>query len=758
MDCRGTVRSHVWLYMPSEATRRRDPRQIGFLLCAVVTLALLGTTGVLASAEVGPDRATAEPIDQDDPRVTITSPDDGATFAHADIVRIDLAFEDTDTAVLTLENVTNAGPDPVTFHVTVEDANGSGTATVYFNPFQAFDGPVTDCDPDVQFADCDDVVVPDNHRNHGFFTHPEDDGSALIGTDRPPAVRYAPRTTERAGGSAGEHVLPANVNYELSVSAGTRVDQQHTQSPDDGKQFRLRGIGDCGLDVLAASSVGPEGIDPSDLDSYGDVESLLESEAVVPPRDGRYVEIDEYVVIDLRASGLEGIFHEATRQGNHRSEAALLERDVFPTRAFETAAQRATGGSSAFRMVFETSSTSSLRPGSGVSIEHVVAGTDDRGHYDRYAVVLRFDAGPRGDDARLSPGTEVSGELTVSTLGFNYDPAVIRDGSDRPKPALLCQADTDEWTFFRADESAPISAGFISPSTPMGADENITFNGLRSDGIVGTYEWEFGDGATATGRSVEHAYDEPGMYTVELTVSGPAGNDTATETVIVVEDADDPLPVANVSVDEPQAGPEVGTELAFEAATDAPAELIEGYRWEFDDGTTAVGPTASHSYDEPGEYVVNVTVIGVAGENTTRRTVVVEEASPPSVSIDGKAEDGQIALRANSSGGAIDRYGWDLGDGTSLNGDTVTHTYDEPGEYSVELLVTGPGGTDTATVTVRAEEGAEAADGDGADLRVTIPEGASGGTDADDGLGHGFGIVAAIAALAGAATLFLRRR
>ena len=61
--------------------------------------------------------------------------------------------------------------------------------------------------------------------------------------------------------------------------------------------------------------------------------------------------------------------------------------------------------------------------------------------------------------------------------------------------------------------------------------------------------------------------------------------------MVVVEDADNPLPAANVSVDEPQAGPEVGTELAFEAATDAPAELIEGYRWEFDDSTTATALT-----------------------------------------------------------------------------------------------------------------------------------------------------------------------
>jgi len=750
--------------MPSEASRRRDPRQIGFILCAVVTLALLGTTGVLASAEVGPDRATAEPIDQDDPRVTITSPDDGATFAHADIVRIDLAFEDTDTAVLTLENVTNAGPDPVTFHVTVEDANGSGTATVYFNPFQAFDGPVTDCDPDVQFADCDDVVVPDNHRNHGFFTHPEDDGSALVGTDRPAAVRYAPETTERGGGSAGEYVLPANVSYELSVSAGAELDRQRRQFPDDVSELRLRGAAECTVTALAAPRRGQNAIDPGELDAFADVQALLEQEVVTDFGTDPIVSSDEYVVLDFRARGVDGVFHEIARRNGPAYEASFLDGRAVITDAFVDAVASQERGMRTVTMPISVGYPHSTDLDPAETIERVVSHIDGSGHRNRFVIFLRIDGTTvAGSEERLRSGSELETDVSIfrSTLYENRFVAPILDPDDgdreeRPVP-LSCGTEEVQWTFYDPNESS-ISAGFTSPASAQEVGEDVTFNGLRSDGIIESYEWTFGDGASAENKSVEHAYDEPGVYTVELTVSGPAGNATASETVIVVEDADDPLPAANVSVDEPQAGPEVGTELAFEAATDAPAELIEGYRWEFDDGTTAVGPTASHSYDEPGEYVVNVTVIGVAGENTTRRTVVVEEASPPSVSIDGKAEDGQITLRANSSGGAIDRYGWDLGDGTSLNGDTVTHTYDEPGEYSVELLVTGPGGTDTATVTVRAEEGAEAADGDGADLRVTIPEGASGGTDADDGLGPGFGIVAAIAALAGAATLFLRRR
>ena len=65
--------------------------------------------------------------------------------------------------------------------------------------------------------------------------------------------------------------------------------------------------------------------------------------------------------------------------------------------------------------------------------------------------------------------------------------------------------------------------------------ENVTFNGLRSGGIIGSYEWAFGDGTTATGRSMKHASDEPGEYTVELLVTGPGGTDTASLTVVVGE-------------------------------------------------------------------------------------------------------------------------------------------------------------------------------------------------------------------------------
>ena len=48
-------------------------------------------------------------------------------------------------------------------------------------------------------------------------------------------------------------------------------------------------------------------------------------------------------------------------------------------------------------------------------------------------------------------------------------------------------------------------------------DGSATFN--EGDSQNATYEWDFGDGNTATGQSVDHAYTEIGTYFVNLTVT-----------------------------------------------------------------------------------------------------------------------------------------------------------------------------------------------------------------------------------------------
>lgn len=47
-----------------------------------------------------------------------------------------------------------------------------------------------------------------------------------------------------------------------------------------------------------------------------------------------------------------------------------------------------------------------------------------------------------------------------------------------------------------------------------------------SDGVVRSYNWNFGDGTTATGKFVSHRYSAPGNPTVSLTVADDDGATT----------------------------------------------------------------------------------------------------------------------------------------------------------------------------------------------------------------------------------------
>jgi PKD repeat protein len=63
----------------------------------------------------------------------------------------------------------------------------------------------------------------------------------------------------------------------------------------------------------------------------------------------------------------------------------------------------------------------------------------------------------------------------------------------------------------------------------------VDTSGAATDRWSGaTLSWNFGDGATATGVALSHAYGAPGVYTVTTTATDGAGNPASTTRTIQI--------------------------------------------------------------------------------------------------------------------------------------------------------------------------------------------------------------------------------
>lgn len=86
--------------------------------------------------------------------------------------------------------------------------------------------------------------------------------------------------------------------------------------------------------------------------------------------------------------------------------------------------------------------------------------------------------------------------------------------------------------------SVMLNPAFVVPG-PVEPGDNVLFDGSVTASTLmvhnGAYQWNFGDGTTATGPSVYHQYAQGGSYQVTLTVTDRGGNTaTTTQTVSVL--------------------------------------------------------------------------------------------------------------------------------------------------------------------------------------------------------------------------------
>lgn len=156
---------------------------------------------------------------------------------------------------------------------------------------------------------------------------------------------------------------------------------------------------------------------------------------------------------------------------------------------------------------------------------------------------------------------------------------------------------------------------FVTVEGAPAADFSFLADGLRvrftdlSSGDPTSWLWEFGDGTISGAQHPVHDYPSSGSYLVRLTVSGPSGESTKTDTVVVVgrPTADFTFVVNGLNVD------------FVDQSTNSPAQ----WSWDFGDAATSTTQNPTHTYAAAGTYDATLVVTNSAGESTLTRSVTV---------------------------------------------------------------------------------------------------------------------------------------
>lgn len=254
---------------------------------------------------------------------------------------------------------------------------------------------------------------------------------------------------------------------------------------------------------------------------------------------------------------------------------------------------------------------------------------------------------------------------------------------------------------YNCDETKGGPQPFItySPSAPK-ANQMINFSGATSydvDGNIISYDWNFGDGRTASGPYVWHSYSLEGSYTVILVVTDNDHNACPTSTTISVGSVLG-CAITGVSV---EVGKTASISITISSGIPDYSVTID-----FGDGSPQVqvktsqpSVTVSHIYTAVGTYIVTARVKDGSGRTYTCTGVVIVTVSTPfgcNVPAVTGTVGTSVAFSVTVSGGTPN-YTYVINYGDSTPNDTSTtsstsatfnHIYSAPGTYSVTVTVT----------------------------------------------------------------------
>ena len=214
----------------------------------------------------------------------------------------------------------------------------------------------------------------------------------------------------------------------------------------------------------------------------------------------------------------------------------------------------------------------------------------------------------------------------------------------------------------------------------------------------------------------EELVNEIGTGTIEARVGGDGC--LASTTFTLTNETTEPLRVQPEL--DPLDGSTAPASYLFEARTFGGTAPYT-YHWDFGDGQQSDRDNVYHTYENPGTYIITVTVTDSTGQNASGSLSPLHVTPPPTNDTGGVTPEPLRAqanldstdipfthrFEANADGGTAPyTYHWDFGDGQEANVQNTRHTYDNPGTYTATVTVTdstGQTASDNTEVIVQPE-------------------------------------------------------
>jgi PKD repeat protein len=220
-----------------------------------------------------------------------------------------------------------------------------------------------------------------------------------------------------------------------------------------------------------------------------------------------------------------------------------------------------------------------------------------------------------------------------------------------------------------------------------------------ANGTIIDYAWSTSDGQKNIGRKASLTFEEPGTYTLVLTLTDDKENTATAEQTLTVNQP----PTAAFSLNPESGKAPLTVTLNAAESTDADGTLTD-YAWSSSDAQTTTGLESTLTFETPGIYHITLTVTDDAGQTAmAEKTLTVGPATSAAFTVYPESGDAPltVTLDASEATGAITGYAWSSSEGQTSIGQNTHFTYYESGTYTISLTVTDDTGeTATAEKTI----------------------------------------------------------